>query len=86
MAELSQEQTAEMLNQSVSIRNEIVDILKRDDVSLNVGILAVVSLAEEIRSKMKDDERIQTDLAVKSFNALISIEKTMQGVLVAGEN
>jgi hypothetical protein len=75
-----------MLNQSVSIRNEIVDILKRDDVSVNVGILAVVSLAEEIRGKMKDDERIQTDLAAKSFNALVSIEKTMLVVLVAGEN
>jgi hypothetical protein len=86
MVELSPEQTAEMLNHTVSIRNEIVDILKRDDVSLNVGILAVVSLAEEIRSRLGEEERLRTDLAGRSFNALCSIEKTIESVLVAGEN
>ena len=86
MSELSPEQTVEMLNKTVSIRNEIVDILKRDDVSLNMGILAVVSLADDIRSRLGEEERVDTDRAAMSFNQLQAIERTEQAIRVAGEN
>ena len=86
MVEMTPEQTADAIRQTASLRNEIVDLLKRDGFSQNVSILAIVSLAEEIRGRMSDEVRIQTDMAAKAFNMLDSIEKTMQVVLVAGEN
>lgn len=86
MSELTPEQTLELFNKTSSVRNEIIDIVKRDDVSLNVGVLAVVSLAEEIRGKLSEEDRLQTDRAARSFNALSVIERVEQMVRVAGEN
>ncbi|WP_407356772.1 hypothetical protein [Methanolobus sp. WCC5] len=80
------EDTFNAMQQTASLRNEIVDTLKRDDVSINVGILAILSLAEQIRARMTEEERLQADLAARAFNALDSFEKMTQAACVAGEN
>ncbi len=86
MSELTPKEAVDVLNQTISVRNAILDNLSTEGISENVSHLAIVSLAESMRSHLSEEDRTRLDLAARSFNALTSLTETVHSIESAGEN